>query len=379
MSLSSYLSSIASFGGSPSHNVTTHHKTAIDNVRVFDGHRLLPPGTVIIDGDRIGRDPHGAVHIDGHGSILLPGFIDAHVHLNGLESLSQSRQYGITTMLDMGTFPYSKTAALQNQPGYPQVFGTGAAATVNGSVVARISPTRPLDSYVSNPAAAKTFVAARVAEGADYIKLIIDDLGPDEATIQTLVKAAHANGKKVISHAPSFNDYTLAELAGVDIVTHAPLDKPLDAQSIDRLVDAKRVVVPTLVIMQQIASIVPGGTYPPARDSVTAMFKAGVPMIVGTDANVTPGVPNPPYGLSFHQEMEHLVEAGLSTVQVLRAATVVGARHFGLKGRGRIRPGYRADLVMVEGDPIADIRAAREVRRVWCGGVMTEFSSSAKE
>ena len=77
--------------------------------------------------------------------------------------------------------------------------------------------------------------------------------------------------------------------------------------------------------------------------------------------------------------MEHLVEAGLSTVQVLRAATVVGARHFGLKGRGRIRPGYRADLVMVEGDPIADIRAAREVRRVWCGGVMTEFSSSAKE
>jgi imidazolonepropionase-like amidohydrolase len=64
-----------------------------------------------------------------------------------------------------------------------------------------------------------------------------------------------------------------------------------------------------------------------------------------------------------------LIEAGLSNVEALRAATVLPAQHFGLHDRGVIEPGRRADLVLIDGDPIADIRATRQIRRVWCAGV----------
>ena len=73
--------------------------------------------------------------------------------------------------------------------------------------------------------------------------------------------------------------------------------------------------------------------------------------------------------MSLHDELELLVAAGLSTVEALRAVTVLPAKHFGLTDRGAIRPGLRADLVLLDGDPVADIRATRAICRVWCAGV----------
>lgn len=74
-------------------------------------------------------------------------------------------------------------------------------------------------------------------------------------------------------------------------------------------------------------------------------------------------------GGSLHDELELLTGAGLSTVDALRAATVLPAEHFGLRDRGAVRPGLRADLVLVDGDPRADIRATRAISRVWCAGI----------
>lgn len=83
---------------------------------------------------------------------------------------------------------------------------------------------------------------------------------------------------------------------------------------------------------------------------------------VGTDANAGPGIPfSPRHGESLHDELELLIEAGLSTV--------LPAQHFGLHDRGVIEPGRRADLVLIDGDPVADIRATRQIRQVWCAGV----------
>ena len=95
-----------------------------------------------------------------------------------------------------------------------------------------------------------------------------------------------------------------------------------------------------------------------------------MPILAGTDANAGPGIPfSPRHGESLHEELELLIEAGLSTVEALRAATVLPAQYFGLHDRGVIEPGRRADLVLIDGDPIADIRATRQIRRVWCAGV----------
>ncbi len=74
------------------------------------------------------------------------------------------------------------------------------------------------------------------------------------------------------------------------------------------------------------------------------------------------------HGSSLHHELELLVGAGLTTVDALRAATSRPARYFGLADRGVIEPGRRADLVLIDGDPLQDITATRSIRRVWCGG-----------
>ena len=120
----------------------------------------------------------------------------------------------------------------------------------------------------------------------------------------------------------------------------------------------------------------PGMDYAHSRETVAALHRAGVPILAGTDANETPGVPfNPMFGDSLHHELELLVEAGLSTIDALRAATSLPAQHFGLIDRGIIKPGYRADLVLIDGNPLEDIRATRQIRRVWCGGI--EYGSVA--
>ncbi|MER6901928.1 amidohydrolase family protein, partial [Amycolatopsis sp. NPDC000740] len=74
------------------------------------------------------------------------------------------------------------------------------------------------------------------------------------------------------------------------------------------------------------------------------------------------------HGSSLHHEFELLAEAGLTSVEILRAATIAPARAFGLADRGEIRPGRRADLVLVDGDPVADLSATWAIRAVWCAG-----------
>lgn len=100
------------------------------------------------------------------------------------------------------------------------------------------------------------------------------------------------------------------------------------------------------------------------------MYRAGVPILAETDANAEAGLPfQVKHGEALHHELELLVDAGLSTVDALRAATSLPAKHFGLHDRGVIQVGKRADLVLISDDPIQDIRATRSIQRVWCGGV----------
>jgi imidazolonepropionase-like amidohydrolase len=130
--------------------------------------------------------------------------------------------------------------------------------------------------------------------------------------------------------------------------------------------------VPTLTMMDSIVANVapPGADYANARASVRLLHEAGVPILAGTDANDAPGTPSRvPHGESLHRELELLADAGLSPLEVLLAATARTARYFGLTDRGTIEPGKRADLILVEEDPLADIRATRSLLRIWCGGV----------
>jgi len=361
-------------------------KVVLTNVRVFDGRQLRPPGTVVIDGSRIGTDPAGAEVIDGEGGVLLPGLIDAHVHLKDRGTLGLLAAAGVTTALDMACGPPELVASLRGVPGLTDIRSAGTPAIAPGSLHASF-PVIGRRGAISGADQAAGFVADRVAEGSDYIKIVVGSPGADhdQATLDALAAAARAHGRLSVAHAASYQAVEKAQRARVSVLTHVPLDRALDEAASDRARADDRILIPTLVMMEGLAraAVRPGMDYGAARASVTVMYRAGVPILAGTDAHDTglsntgaghTGLSNTggpgavPPGSSLHHELELLVDAGLTTVDALRAATTRPARYFGLPDRGVVEPGRRADLVLIDGDPLYDIKATQAIRRVWCAG-----------
>lgn len=373
-------------------------KTAITNVRVFEGGSLSEPKTVVIEGGVIGSNVDDAQVIDGKGLFLFPGFIDAHIHLNAKPELEAMAKYGVTTGLDMASWPPSKIKALHGYTGLTDFRTPGLPATSPGSLHSVILPL-PKEGLISNPEEAKRFVSNRIAEGVDYIKMIVDIPGPDQETLNAVAAAAHEHGKMVVAHAATYETFIMAQNANADIITHAPRDKALDAEVCARMVKEHRICVPTLTMMEAVTKPLSwmaifgllmrpfmlwevikikrkqgsnsvGEKYENARDSVSALHHAGVPILAGTDAHEEPTSPvSVKHGDSLHHELELLVEAGLSTVEVLQASTSLPAKYFNLPDRGVVEIGKRADLVLLSQNPIEDIRASRSIERVWCAGI----------
>ena len=313
-------------------------KIALTNVRVFDGERLLDPATVVIDGDRIGDDQAGARTWEGDGGVLLPGLIDCHIHLTDESTLAALARQGVTTALDMGTDSPELVASLRNRPGVTDVRSSGASATSPASAHAKRMGRS--EGLVTDPDEARAYVSRRVAEGVDYIKIIIDLPGFDEPTVRALVEAAHAQGLRTIAHAAAREAVLLAQAAGVDVLTHAPIDRQLEDSAVERTRTSGQVVVPTLTMMEAIVERLGGVapvSYDVARSTVGQWYRAGVTILAGTDANQAPSAPaSPPYGISLHRELELLVDAGISPADAVRSATTVAAQQFGLSDRGAI-------------------------------------------
>ena len=226
-------------------------KIALTNVRVFDGRELRGPTTVVIEGGIVGNDSVGARVIDTGGATLLPGLIDAHVHLLNEEHLQLLAAFGVTTALDMGAWPPSMVDSLRNRTGMADIRSAGLPATTAGSAHSHL-PGYPAGALVDGPAGAARFVIDRIAEGADYIKLIADIPGPDQATLDALVTQSHVRGRLTVAHAVSTAAFDMALQAGVDMVTHVPLDRRLTQSTAARVLAQKCASIPTLTMMKGI-------------------------------------------------------------------------------------------------------------------------------
>lgn len=139
-------------------------KTALVNVRVFDGHKVGDPTTVLIDGDKIGASCNaaGAQVVDGEGGVLIPGLIDSHCHIDSEAKLKTLTTYGITTALDMLCWPISTMhdmKALAGRDGYPDYLSAGLAATSRSSLPYS-------EGLVESVAETTQWVADRVHEGS---------------------------------------------------------------------------------------------------------------------------------------------------------------------------------------------------------------------
>ncbi|MER5326242.1 amidohydrolase family protein [Streptosporangium roseum] len=376
-------------------------RTLIRDARLFDGERTIAPADVVLEGDRIDSvgadaDHRADVEVAGAGRTLLPGLIDAHTHVfDG--SLAEALRYGVTTELDMFCLPQmlprQRRLAAENDDvadlrsagtlaTAPSGHPTQLLAALSGTVLDGIDATA-IDS-VSDPAQAPAFVAARLAEGADYLKIVIDDGAVHGADLPVmtpeiaaaLAAAAHEAGLRVIAHAITAAEATIALDAGADGLAHVWTDLAPDDPASQRLAERIRAqgvfVVTTLAYFEaitiqsvQTADCAQPGSSANAVGALRALRRAGVPLLAGTDA--TPFAPA--HGTGMHRELHLLTEAGLSPQEALAAATSLPARHFGLSDRGRIAPGLRADLVLVEGDPTRDITAIAAITDVWRRGV----------
>jgi imidazolonepropionase-like amidohydrolase len=376
------------------------------DVRLFDGERVTPRTTVVVTNGRIAAvgpnasAPAGARVIEGAGKTLLPGFIDAHTHTIADTALKQAPVFGVTTTLDMFTHP-SMVAAVKKQQAAgglsdsADLYSSGFLATVpkgHGTEYGMPVPT------LTKPEEAQAWVDARVAEGSDYIKIIYDGGRAYGLTIPTLsketlaalVEAAHKRGKLAVVHIGTLQEAEDAIQSGADGLVHLFTGDHSEPE-FGKLAAAHKVfVVPTLSVLcgaatnKQLADDADLKPYlPPAEaanmkrsfkltihcngtdEALRQLHDAHVPLLTGSD------VPNPgtTQGATIHGELELLVFGGLTPLEALSAATAAPARAFHLADRGVIAEGKRADLLLVDGDPTADIKATRKIAGVWKAGV----------
>jgi imidazolonepropionase-like amidohydrolase len=380
------------------------------HVRVFDGTQVMPVADVLIEKGVIkeigqGLPPGNAKIIDGTGKTLLPGLIDAHVHVHGADTLEQALIFGVTTEFDMMMPPrleYQLKAEENDR--MASFISAGNPATApggHGTEYGREIPT------LAKPSEAQSFVDARLREGSDYIKIMyttgagIGRRPPlpsiSKETLAAVIAAAHARHRLAVVHIGSLLGARDAIEAGADGLAHIFHD-PSSPKDFGEFVAAHHAfVIPTLSVHHAVCGPESAGarlvsdpnlspylshenidrlkeTFPVARSglvsckggtqAVAQLQAAGVPILAGTDA------PNPgtTYGASLHGELELYVEAGLSPLQALVTATSAPAAAFHISDRGRIAPGLRADLLLVNGNPDEEIKATRNIVAVYKGG-----------
>lgn len=387
----------------------------IEADRIFDGgnvlsgtHLRVERGLVAAIGGMEVVQPGDEV-IDGRGGTLLPGLIDAHVHL-APECTVLAAQFGVTTLVDQ----FSKPDLIAAERAAGGAVHSGDELVRAGFVTSSIGATAPGGHptmayspfpYVTGPDDAEPFVAERVAEGATHLKVIYDDGSGamldlhalDEVTIRALVRSAHAAGLPVVAHVSTAEGAVLVSRCGGDVLAHVPF-VPMTQVQLDEVAAADVAIIPTLSISDGFpvrAGVMPlrenglldarltpawrdlldtqasrwmpptGPDMDAASTNVRELARRGCAILAGTD------VPNPGlvYGASLHRELHHLTAAaGLGHRQALSAATSVPARVFGLDDRGILAPGKRADLLLVDGNPLDAISDTARVRGTWIAG-----------
>lgn len=385
------------------------------NATVIHGDPLVAPrrADVLIEGERIADvgDPGsldgrlaGGERVDLAGATVLPGLIDCHVHLvlTGapgdrveydsmspaqwiLRATGLAQQHlaaGVTTVRDLGgwdhvVFPVRDAINAGLVPG-PRVLASGLVVTTTDG------HGKWMGAHADDAAAVRTAVTGRIRAGADAIKIVatggVHTQGSDlmaaqytEDEMRAGVEAAHAAGLTVGSHASNPTGITNAARGGVDSVEHGIL---VDDASAAVMAEAGTTFVPTLAAthlfgphaghpsipdyVRAKAAI----TVPAHRENFPIAVRAGVRMATGTDAGST----FVGHGLVAH-EVELLARYGLSPLDAIAAGTLNAARMLRLDSEvGTVQAGRFADLLIVDGDPIADLTVLRRVLHVLRNG-----------
>lgn len=376
-------------------------------------------GYVDAAGAGAGEDDAVAIH-DLKDQFVMPGFIDAHVHITSennpkgrLQAVEMSDpdrainaahfarvtlEAGFTTVRDVGARGGDAVFALRDgiEKGWvdgPRIFASGSTISVTGGHgdgtqgyrddIAELMHSTGVCDGVGD---CRRAVREQVRRGADHIKLtstagVLSNTAAGleqqffEDELKAIMDAAHSMGRKVTAHAHGVNGINAALEAGVDSIEHGTY---LDDRSIALFKSTGAYLVPTILAGVTVAEWAEDpDTFltPPQREKAAEVgpkmlamarraHEGGVKIAFGTDSGVSAHGENA-------REFELLVEAGMTPMQAIASATVVGAEHLGKSDLlGSVEPGKYADLVAVKGDPLGDISELRDIDFVMKEGVV---------
>jgi imidazolonepropionase-like amidohydrolase len=386
--------------------------------------RVLTQQSILVRGGRIVSitagysNPAGATIVDLRNSFVLPGLIDSHVHLTdeqgpdsrineflktsadlSIDGAGYARltlNVGFTTVADLGG-DAEAVLALRNGiargviPG-PRIIASAGAISVHGGHGDANGMPRALADVLRSPGVCSgpddcaRAVRERVRDGADIIKITATGgvlsqtaagLGQQftDAELKAIVQAGHAMGRKVTAHAHGVDGVNSFLRAGGDSIEHGTY---ADAESARLFKQNGAYLVPTLLAGDFVAREAdrPSGFLTPVQavkareagpkmlDMARRMHAAGVKIAFGTDTGVSAHGDNA-------QEFALLVKAGMTPLEAIKAATVNAADHFGLSAEiGSIAAGKAADIIAVDGDPLANVRELESVDFVMKGGTV---------
>jgi len=374
---------------------------AIKFGKLVDGTgRVLTNAVVIVDDDRVRSVGSGNVSIPNGAEVIdlsrysgIPGLIDAHTHITyywdgkatpryepprhpavtaflAQENAQKALEAGVTTIRNLNS-PDGTDLAMRDLINMdkmigPRMFVSGLGIRITRSLV----PPAPIGIMADGVDAVMHAVRQVIASGADWVKMYGSTGGFDDVTqaqtftyeeMKAAVDATHALGKKIAIHSYGPAGARDAVRSGTDSLEHAT---DMDDQTIAEMVKRKTYYVPTIDHNQYyVENADTVFHFPPGAkerlldyiqrnfETAKTAFQAGVHMIVGSDA-VYNG-----WGLNM-RELDWFVKMGMTPEQALKAATTEPAAMLGMeKSLGAVAPGFYADIVAVEGDPLANITA----------------------
>jgi imidazolonepropionase-like amidohydrolase len=371
-------------------NEAPRYDIVIENVHLFDGHEDRGLVNVAINRDTIAAITTNKLEadsvIDGSGKFIIPGLVNAHVHVNSLEDLKAGYPLGILTLLNMHTGLEERELEwkrlTKDSVGFSALYGAGHAATVPGGHPNQFSPDM---ETLSDSLSVADWLQHRMDKEVDYIKVIrehhewmgyppLPSLSFEK--IKEIIDAAHSRDYKVIVHANTLEEMMkIAEFKpdGFAHMSDYKEDLPLPEDYYDRLVSNGIFIVPTGGIALKSMEGAPPYMQKWIKNNllnaderaaiIRKMHDKGVLIVAGTDSQE--GQMN--FAEDYFLELELYKMAGLTNLDVLKTATGNAAKAFALPV-GELKEGREATFVLLNGNPIEDLSNLRKVGQVWKNG-----------
>ena len=378
------------------------------------------------------------VRVDLSGKTVMPTLSNVHTHVGFqrgatysrenygresiLEDLNRALYFGVTAVASQGIDPGDAAPRIRAEQGAGTLGGARLFIGGRGIGFPNAGPGaasyRGIAYEVTTAEQGRRAVREQAALKVDFIKIWVDDrngraprMMPDVS--HAIIDEAHQHGLKVNAHVFYLSDVQDLAAAGIDGFAHLARDKELDDATVQAIARRGIVVMPTLATAERathttvppsIAAWLDGSAHEALpqstidraklgftdRDTATAagnreryailqrsvakLARAGAKVALGSDT----GTQDNPFGITDHRELEMLVEAGMTPMQALVAATSTSAAYLGLKNQGTLTPGQRAHFVVLDANPLEDITNTRRIGRVFVDGREVDRAALAK-